>query len=57
VGPGHDQPDLGQQAVETFDDLLVGVDDQNLLSGGGGLICHVVLNLTWNPARVPDLAS
>ena len=49
VGPGHDQPDLGQQPVEPLDDLLVGVDDQDLLPGGGGLIGHVVLNLTWNP--------
>ena len=48
VRAGHDQPDLGQQPVEALDDLLVGVDDQDLLSGGGGLIGHVGINLTWN---------
>ena len=40
VRPGDDQADAGQQPVEPLDHLVVGVDDQDLLPGGGGLIRH-----------------
>ncbi len=46
VGPGDDQASLGQQPVEPLDDLVIGVDDQDLLPGGGGLVGHGADELT-----------